>query len=83
MLGSSGNIQYPTIQHVVLIEPDPMNFSLLAPGEDHSEKRPCQLPPDQTGESDFLVDRTGGCTGTLASTLSRDSVGSLQLRRIA
>jgi FkbM family methyltransferase len=74
--------QHPSVQQVVLFEPDPTNFELITKTlfkNAVSDCRPMNLAlSDRAGEALFLVDRASGATGSLRSVSNAGNPNSLQ-----
>jgi FkbM family methyltransferase len=74
--------QYPSIEQVILFEPDPTNFNLITKTirrNKISNCRPMKLAlSNETGEALFLVDRASGATGSLQSVSNATHPLSLQ-----
>lgn len=74
--------QHPSIEQVVLFEPDPTNFELITKTVSKnavSNCRPMNLAlSDRPGEALFLVDRASGATGSLGSVSNAGHPRSLQ-----
>lgn len=74
--------QHPSIQHLVLFEPDPTNFDLITKTIRKNgvlNCRPMNLAlSDVDGHALFLVDRASGATGSLGSVSNANNPHSLQ-----
>lgn len=74
--------QHPSVQQVVLFEPDPTNFGLITKTIRRNgvlNCRPMNLAlSDVTGCALFLVDRASGATGSLGSVSNANNPRSLQ-----
>jgi len=73
--------QCPTVQQVVLFEPDPTNFALIASTIRANSILNCHplnvALSDRCGETTFLLDRASGATGSLEVTSDRENNHSL------
>ena len=74
--------QYPSVQQVVMFEPDPTNYGLITKTirkNRVAKCRPMNLAlSDVTGHALFLVDRASGATGSLGSVSNANNPLSLQ-----
>ena len=74
--------QYPSVQQVVLFEPDPANYELINRTISRNKVSDCIVKQlalsDRRGEARFLVDRASGRTGSLYSVANVNDPGSLQ-----
>jgi FkbM family methyltransferase len=74
--------QYPSIQEVILFEPDPTNFDLITRTIQKNRVlncRPMNLAlSDARGYAPFLIDRASGATGSLGSVSNVNNALSLQ-----
>jgi FkbM family methyltransferase len=74
--------QYPSVQQVVLFEPDPTNYELINRTISRNKVSDCIVSnlalSDRRGEARFLVDRASGKTGSLYSVANTNDRSSLQ-----
>jgi FkbM family methyltransferase len=74
--------QYPSVQQVVLFEPDPTNYELINRTISRNKVSDCIVSnlalSDRSGEARFLVDRASGKTGSLYSVANTNDRSSLQ-----
>ena len=73
--------QHPSVQQVVMFEPDPTNFALITSTIRKNSILNCRTMnvalSDRCGETTFLLDRASGATGSLEATSHRESKYSL------
>ena len=73
--------KYPSVQQVVMFEPDPTNFALIANTIRTNSILNCHpmnvALSDRCGETTFLLDRASGATGSLEVTSHRENKHSL------
>lgn len=73
--------QHPSVQQVVMFEPDPTNFALITNTIRKNSILNCRplnvALSDRCGEATFLLDRASGATGSLESTSHRENRHSL------
>ena len=69
--------QYPSVQHVIMFEPDPTNFELITNTIRKNSILNCRpinvALSDRCGETQFLLDRASGATGSLEATSQREN----------
>jgi FkbM family methyltransferase len=74
--------QCPSVEKVVVFEPDPMNFALIQQTIHKNKISDCEALnialSDVDGTSTFLVDRAGGAAGSLESASHLDNPESIQ-----
>jgi FkbM family methyltransferase len=74
--------QYPSVQQVVLFEPDPTNYELINKTISRNKVSDCIVKnlalSDRRGEARFLLDRASGKTGSLYSVANISDSSSLQ-----
>lgn len=74
--------QYPSVQQVVLFEPDPTNYELINRTISRNKVSDCIVKnlalSDRRGEARFLVDRASGKAGSLHSVANTSNPASLQ-----
>lgn len=74
--------QYPSVQRVVLFEPDPTNYKLINKTISRNDVSDCVVKQlalsDRRGETCFLLDRASGKTGSLYSVANVNDPASLQ-----
>jgi FkbM family methyltransferase len=70
-----------SVRHVILLEPDPLNFALLSQTIRTNGLANCWALnlalANSPGEAPFLVDRASGATGSLDTVSQRDNPASL------
>lgn len=73
--------QHPSIQRLVMFEPDPQNFALIKKTVRKNGILDCQAMnvalADQSGEAAFLLDRASGAAGSLQA-VPEEQRGSMQ-----
>lgn len=74
--------QHPSIEHVVMFEPDPTNFALIQRTIRKNAIANCDARnialAGRTGQADFLVDHASGAAGSLAGEILTENEFSLQ-----
>jgi FkbM family methyltransferase len=73
--------QHPSVQQVVMFEPDPTNYSLITNTIHKNAVVDCRAMnlalSDRCGDTTFLVDRASGATGSLKATAHPENQHSL------